>query len=36
MYNKNPMKKSYFSYTAQWLILIFTVSDVELVIGDFL
>lgn len=29
------MKNSYFSYTTQWLILIFTVSDVGLVIRDF-
>lgn len=29
------MKNSYFSYTTQWLILIFTVSDVGLVIRGF-
>jgi len=35
MCSKKPMKNCYFSYTTQWLILIFTVSDVGLVIRNF-
>lgn len=34
MCSKKPMKNSCFSYTTQWLILIFTVSDVGLLIRD--